>query len=106
MWKRSNAKERRWIGSSRIRSSPSSSRWASARKLRIPNAAKLFSDFVISEEGQKIIASFGRVPTRRGVSTNVQGLEKLNYVIDEISAGDDFNKNFELFRSIFGAPRS
>src|SRR5215472_7461414 len=71
-----------------------------------PNAAKLFSDFVISEEGQKIIASFGRVPTRRGVSTNVQALEKLNYVIDDISAGDDFNKNFELFRSIFGAPRS
>jgi iron(III) transport system substrate-binding protein len=71
-----------------------------------PNAAKLFGDFVLSEEGQKIIASFGRVPTRRGVSTNVQGLEKLNYVIDDISAGDDFNKNFELFRSIFGAPRS
>jgi iron(III) transport system substrate-binding protein len=71
-----------------------------------PNAAKLFSDFVLSEEGQKIIASFGRVPTRRGVSTSVQGLDKLNYVIDDISAGDDFNKNFELFRSIFGAPRS
>ena len=71
-----------------------------------PNAAKLFSDFVLSEEGQKIIASFGRVPTRRGVSTNVQGLDKLKYVIDDISAGDDFNKNFELFRSIFGAPRS
>ena len=71
-----------------------------------PNAAKLFSDFALSEEGQKIIASFGRVPTRRGVSTNVQGLDKLNYVIDDISAGDDFNKNFELFRSIFGAPRS
>src|SRR5262252_6256158 len=70
-----------------------------------PNAAKLFSDFVISEEGQKIIASFGRVPTRRGVSTNVQALEKLNYVIDNIAAGDDFNRNYELFRSIFGAPQ-
>ena len=70
-----------------------------------PNAAKLFSDFVLSEEGQKIIASFGRVPTRRGVSTNVQGLDKMNYVIDDIGAGDDFNKNFELFRSTFGAPR-
>jgi iron(III) transport system substrate-binding protein len=66
------------------------------------NAAKLFVDFNLSDEGQKIIASFGRVPTRRGVSTNVQGLDKLNYVIDEIGAGDDFNKNYELFRSIFG----
>src|SRR5207253_5607694 len=36
-----------------------------------PNAAKLFTDFMLSEEGQKIIASFGRVPTRRGVTTNV-----------------------------------
>ena len=70
-----------------------------------PNAAKLFADFILSEEGQKIIASFGRVPTRRGVTTKVEGLDKLNYVIDDIGAGDDFNKNAELFRVIFGAPR-
>jgi len=70
-----------------------------------PNAAKLFADFMLSEEGQKVIASFGRVPTRRGVTTNIQGLDKLNYVIDEIGAGDDFNKNYELFRSLFGAPQ-
>lgn len=71
-----------------------------------PNAAKLFVDFMLSEEGQKIIASFGRVPTRRGVPTTAQGIANLNYVIDDIGAGDDFNKNFELFRNIFGAPKS
>jgi iron(III) transport system substrate-binding protein len=71
-----------------------------------PNAAKLFVDFMLSEEGQKIIASFGRVPTRRGVQTTAQGIDKLNYVIDNIGAGDDFNKNYELFRNIFGAPKS
>jgi len=70
-----------------------------------PNAAKLFIDFVLSDEGQKIIASFGRMPTRRGVATSVQGLDKLNFVVDEISAGDDYNKNYEQFRNIFGAPR-
>jgi iron(III) transport system substrate-binding protein len=70
-----------------------------------PNAAKLFTNFMLSEEGQKVIASFGRIPTRRGVTTNVQGLDKFNYVIDDIGAGDDFNKNYELFRSIFGAPK-
>jgi iron(III) transport system substrate-binding protein len=75
-------------------------------KAQHPNAAKLFVDFMFSEEGQKIIASFGRVPTRRGVTTKVEGLDKLNYIIDDIGAGDDFNKNFELFRAIFGAPRS
>jgi iron(III) transport system substrate-binding protein len=71
-----------------------------------PNAAKLFVDFMLSEDGQKIIASFGRVPTRIGVPTAVQGIEKLNFVVDEISAGDDFNKNYELFRNVFGGAKS
>ena len=71
-----------------------------------PNAAKLFVDFMLSEEGQKIIASFGRLPTRRGVPTTAQGIDKLNYVIDDIGAGVDFNKNYEQFRNIFGAPKS
>lgn len=70
-----------------------------------PNAAKLFVDFMLSDEGQKIIASFGRVPTRRGVPTTVQGLDKLNFVIDEFAAGDDFNKSYEQFRNIFGTAR-
>lgn len=76
-----------------------------AAKAPHPNAAKLFVDFMLSEEGQRIIASFGRVPTRRAVPTTVQGLEKLTFVIDEFSAGDDFNKNYEQFRSIFGGPK-
>jgi len=76
-----------------------------AAKAPHPNAAKLFVDFMLSEEGQRIIASFGRVPTRRAVPTTVQGLEKLNFVIDEFSAGDDFNKNYEQFRTIFGGPK-
>ena len=53
------------------------------------------------DQAQKLNdASFGRVPTRRGVPTTAQGIDKLNYVID-FGAGDDFNKNFELFRNIF-----
>src|SRR5437773_6294536 len=49
-----------------------------------PNAARLFVDFALSEEGQKIIASFVRVRTRRGVTTTTQGIDKLHYVIDDI----------------------
>jgi iron(III) transport system substrate-binding protein len=66
-----------------------------------PNAAKLFVDFVLSYEGQKIIASFARVPTRPGVPTIIPGLDKLNYAVDQFAAGDDYNKNYELFRNIF-----
>ena len=76
-----------------------------AAKAPHPNSAKLFVDFMLSEEGQRIIASFGRVPTRRAVPTSVQGLDKLNFVIDEFSAGDDFNKSYEQFRNIFGAAK-
>ena len=93
------------LGRRRTRSLPNFSQSASAPKRPIPTPPSCSVDFMLSEEGQKIIASFGRVPTRRGVSTNVQGLDKLNYVIDDIGAGDDFNKNYELFRSIFGAPK-
>ena len=71
-----------------------------------PNAARLYIDFMLGEEGQKIIASFGRVPTRGGVQTTAQGIDKLNYVIDDIGAGEDFNKYSELFRNIFGGPKS
>lgn len=46
------------------------------------------------------------MPTRRGVSSTVHGLDKLNYVVDDISTGDDFNKNYEQFRNIFGAAKS
>jgi len=69
-----------------------------------PKSAKLFVNFMLSEQGQKIIAAFGRMPTRRGLTSTIQGAEKLNYVVDEIGAGDDYNKNYEQFRKIFGAP--
>jgi iron(III) transport system substrate-binding protein len=70
-----------------------------------PNAAKLFVDFMLSEDGQKIIASFGRVPTRRGISTTAQGTDKLNYVIDDIGAGDDLTRTSSSF-AIFSARRN
>jgi iron(III) transport system substrate-binding protein len=68
-----------------------------------PNAAKLFIDFVLSLEGQKIIASFSRVPTRPGVQTEIPGLDQLNFVVDDFNAAEDYNKNYDLFRSIFVA---
>jgi len=67
-----------------------------------PNAAKLYVDFGLSLEGQKLIASMGRVPVRTGVQNNIAGLDKLNFVIDDLSWVEDYNKNYELFRSIFG----
>lgn len=72
-----------------------------AAKAPHPNAAKLFVDWALSVEAQKVIASMGRVPARQGIPTGIAGLEKLDMVIDDLSWVDDYNKNYELFRSIF-----
>lgn len=73
-----------------------------AAKAPHPNAAKLYVDFALSLEGQKLIAAMGRVPARPGVPTNITGLDKLNFVIDDLHWVEDYNKNYELFRSTFG----
>ena len=73
-----------------------------AAKAPHPNAAKLYVDFGLSLEGQKLIASMGRVPVRTGVSTNIAGLDKLNFVIDDLGWVEDYNKNYAIFRSTFG----
>ena len=73
-----------------------------AAKAPHPNAAKLYVDFGLSLEGQKLIAGMGRVPVRIGVPTNIAGLDKLNFAIDDLRWVEEYNKNYELFRSIFG----
>ncbi len=65
-----------------------------------PDAARLFVDFALSEAGQKITASFNGVPTTTQVA------DKLDYVIDDIGAGQDLHRYDELFREIFGASQS
>lgn len=38
-------------------------------------------------------------------SMTVDQAQKLNFVVDDISSGDDYNKDYEQFRNIFGAPK-
>ena len=76
-----------------------------AAKAPHPNAAKLFIDWGLSLEGQKLIASMGRVAARSGISTDIPGLEKLKLVVDDLSWVEDYNRNYDLFRSIFLATR-
>jgi iron(III) transport system substrate-binding protein len=47
---------------------------ALGKKARHPNAAKLYIDFVLSEEGQKIYQKRGRIPCRNGVYPKVARL--------------------------------
>lgn len=42
-----------------------------------PAAAQLFIDFVLSEQGQKVLGRTGKLPMRRGVSTEAKSIDKL-----------------------------
>ncbi len=42
-----------------------------------PHAAALFMDFVLTEEGQKIVVESGRIPTRKGVKAKYEEVSNL-----------------------------
>ena len=62
-----------------------------AKNAHHPNAAKLFIDYVLSEEGQRFVASLGRTVVRPGIKTKypqlVEGI-KLHPVRPDI--GKDY----------------
>jgi len=67
-----------------------------------PNTARLFVDYVLSKEGQEILARQYRIPTRVDVDPLVprlkKGLKTLPFDPDIV---DDYDKYVKLFRTIF-----
>ena len=67
-----------------------------------PNAGRLFTDYVLSREGQEVIASFYRVPTRSDVEAMVPRLkvkDKKTFPPDA-SFVNDFEKYAKLYRTV------
>lgn len=67
-----------------------------------PHAAKLFIDFYLSQEGQTLIASFGRVPARPEIeSETLKGLKGVKIYTSDMSLADKFSvynkKSVEVF---------
>ncbi|MBI4528460.1 MAG: extracellular solute-binding protein [Deltaproteobacteria bacterium] len=67
-----------------------------------PAAARLFTNFVFSEEGQKIIAATGRVPTRKGVKAKYPRLAEGRIDPSEAKLGEETDYWVNAFRSTFG----
>jgi iron(III) transport system substrate-binding protein len=73
-----------------------------------PNTARLFANFMLSQEGQKQITTHGRIPTRPDVETNPPGVlkafagHKLN--VSTMTAAED-QKWTKLFKDTFGQRR-
>jgi iron(III) transport system substrate-binding protein len=76
----------------------SPSQVAISAKAPHPAAARLFVDFLLSEEGQRAIASRGRVPARTDLAAGAAAL-KVHYASPRLAA--DFNRYEREFRDIF-----
>lgn len=67
--------------------------WGPTASSRHPHAAALFLDFILSEEGSKIIAGTGRIPTRSKIKAlyeDVSNLEEKGVSLTIISPEDGF----------------
>jgi iron(III) transport system substrate-binding protein len=77
----------------------SPSQVAISAKAPHPNAARLLVDFVLSAEGQGIIASRGRVPARIGVASETPTPAHVHYVSPKLAR--DFDRHEREFGEIF-----
>lgn len=76
---------------------------AISNKPKNPNAAKLLLEWLVSQDGQKAIASTGRVPASSKVPAKYPDLNnfgKIFFVSAALSA--DFDKDSEFWRTTFG----
>ncbi|MFQ5902869.1 MAG: ABC transporter substrate-binding protein [Candidatus Binatia bacterium] len=67
-----------------------------------PHAAALFIDWALSEEGQSMITTFGRVVARKGIKQRFPELGKRKYLLsDPETIGPTLNKSIKEFQGIF-----
>jgi iron(III) transport system substrate-binding protein len=64
-----------------------------------PNTGKLFIDFALSREGQELIRSFNRIPSRGDVKSDLR--EGAKFYPADPRWGDSYGKYVEEFREIF-----
>ena len=69
-----------------------------------PNVGKLFIDFCLSEEGQKILRSFGRSSSRKGIEPDELQKKGVKLYVSDISLAKDYARYDKEFRQIFGLP--
>ena len=70
-----------------------------------PNAAKLFIDFILSQQGQSLLQSFSRVTLREGSEPNPPRLIKgFKRVVLHPEKAQDAQESLKLYREIFGLP--
>jgi iron(III) transport system substrate-binding protein len=69
-----------------------------------PNAARLLSNFVLSQEGQTLFTKYGRIPTRADVESNPPGVLKAyegKKVVSAVMSSQEEDKWQKLFKELF-----
>jgi iron(III) transport system substrate-binding protein len=77
---------------------------AVAKNAQHPNAAKLFMDHMLSEEGQRILSAMSRTPARPGVSTTNPRLSGLEIAVNDPGMAERFDQVVEVYKSVFALP--
>lgn len=72
-----------------------------AAKAPHPNTGKLFIDFVLSKEGQKVVFETGRTPARSGIDAKMDAKNLKLYPVPPES-GENYSQYLKEFREIFG----
>lgn len=69
-----------------------------------PNAARLFVDFILSKEGQGMLASVQQIPVRRDMEPRSKPLfEGHSWFVERPDRHSNFRASVKLFREIFAA---
>jgi len=74
-----------------------------AAKAPHPNAGKLFIDFLLSKEGQKMLVGFRRIPVREDVEPDPPRLFRgYKRIVEHPEDYRNFNETVKLYQEIFG----
>jgi len=70
-----------------------------------PNAGKLFMDYMLSEEGQKLLSSMGRTPVRPGIPPpNPRLSQGVELAVNDPGMAERFNEVVKQYKSVFMLP--
>ncbi len=78
---------------------------AVAKNAQHPSAARLFMDYLLSEEGQRKLSAMGRTPARPGIPAANPRLSKgLEITVNDPGMAERFDQVVEQYKNVFGLP--
>jgi len=78
---------------------------AVARNAQHPNAARLFMDYMLSEEGQRKLSGMGRTPSRPGIpAANPRLPQGLQIAVNDPGMAERFDQVVEVYKNVFALP--